>query len=427
MDAELLFLILLMSVAGAALGTFSGLVPGIHVNTLAALMLSFFPALDLFLSGLFTAAYSGLLIASCIVSAAVVHSSVDFVPSVFLGAPDPNEVMNILPGHRLLMEGKGMIAVRSAAIGSAVGSMTAVVIAIPLQYAMSSGLSDVLETYTPAVLITVMGILLLKEKGNILWALVLTVLSGSLGYVCMSAPIPESTIPGNILFPLLTGLFGIPAMLLSTKSGEIPEQRDPIHFPVGYKEGLKGVMTGGIVGWFPGVTATAGAAVASSFTKDTGKEGFISLVSSIGSASAVFALVTLSVTGKGRSGTMLAVGDILGNSVSGFGTVFLAMLLTVSVAVVLGYCITVGSGKLLSRTIAGKSLGHVNLIVIISVTALVFLMTGPLGILVLSASVALGLIPTAAGVGRVHLTGCLIVPAIIFYADLSLLEVLFFL
>ena len=427
MDAELLFLILLMSAAGAALGTFSGLVPGIHVNTLAALMLSFYTVLDSFLSDLFPSGYSGLLIASCIISAAVVHSSVDFVPSVFLGAPDPDEVMNILPGHRLLMEGKGMIAVRSAAIGSAVGSMTAVVVAIPLQYVMSSGLSDVLEMYTPAVLITVIGILLVKENGSILWAAVLTVFSGCLGYVCMSVPAPVSVIPGSLLFPLLTGLFGIPAMLLSTKSGEVPEQSDPVHFPVGYKEGLKGVLTGGIVGWFPGITATAGAAVASSFTEDTGKEGFISLVSSIGSASAVFALVTLSVTGKGRSGTMLAVSDILGNSVSGTGSVFLAMLLTVSIAVVLGYCITIGSGKLLSRTVAGKSLGHVNFIVIVSIVILVFLMTGPLGILVLSASAALGLIPTAAGVGRVHLTGCLTIPAVIFYLGLNLPKILFFL
>jgi len=426
-DAELLFLIVLMSIVGAALGTFSGLVPGIHVNTLAALMLSFYTALDSFLSDLFPSVHSGILIASCIISAAVVHSSVDFVPSVFLGAPDPDEIMNILPGHRLLMEGKGMIAVRSAAIGSAVGSMTAVVIAIPLHHVMSSGLSDILERYTPAVLITVIALLLVKEKGSVLWAAVLMVFSGCLGYVCMSAPVPGSVIPGSLLFPLLTGLFGIPAMLLSTKSGEVPEQNDPIHFPVGCKEGLKGVLTGGVVGWFPGITATAGAAVASSFTEGTGKEGFISLVSSIGSASAVFALVTLSVTGKGRSGAMLAVSDVLGNSISGIGTVFLAMLLTVSIAVVLGYCITIGSGKLFSRTVAGRSLGHVNFIVIVIVIILVFLMTGILGILVLSASAALGLIPTAAGVSRVHLTGCLTVPAVFFYLHLNLFQVLFFL
>ena len=427
MDAELLFLIVLMSIAGAALGTFSGLVPGIHVNTLAALMLSFYTALDSFLSELFQSVYSGILIASCIISAAVVHSSVDFVPSVFLGAPDPDEIMNILPGHRLLMEGKGMIAVRSAAIGSAVGSMTAVVIAIPLHHVMSSGLSDILERYTPAVLITVIALLLVKEKGSVLWAAVLMVFSGCLGYVCMSAPVPGSVIPGSLLFPLLTGLFGIPAMLLSTKSGKVPEQKDPVHFPVGCKEGLKGVLTGGVVGWFPGITATAGAAVASSFTEGTGKEGFISLVSSIGSASAVFALVTLSITGKGRSGAMLAVSDVLGNSISGIGTVFLAMLLTVSIAVVLGYCITIGSGKLFSRTVAGRSLGHVNFIVIVIVIILVFLMTGILGILVLSASAALGLIPTAAGVSRVHLTGCLTVPAVFFYLHLNLFQVLFFL
>ncbi len=63
-----------------------------------------------------------MVVACCIFAASTVHSFVDFVPSVFIGAPDPDEALSVLPGHRLLMEGRGMAAVRAAAVGSAVGA-----------------------------------------------------------------------------------------------------------------------------------------------------------------------------------------------------------------------------------------------------------------------------------------------------------------
>ena len=41
MDPALVGLCIVMSLAGAGLGLFSGLAPGIHVNTLAAMLLAF--------------------------------------------------------------------------------------------------------------------------------------------------------------------------------------------------------------------------------------------------------------------------------------------------------------------------------------------------------------------------------------------------
>ena len=46
MDPSLLAVCLAMSAVGCALGLFSGLVPGIHVNTLAAMLLTAYPALE---------------------------------------------------------------------------------------------------------------------------------------------------------------------------------------------------------------------------------------------------------------------------------------------------------------------------------------------------------------------------------------------
>ena len=416
MEPELIIFIVAMSAAGAGIGTFSGLVPGIHVNTLAALMLSFYPAIRSVLSSFFPAHHVPILVASCIISAAVVHSFVAFVPSVFLGAPDPDEVMNILPGHRLLLEGRGMAAVRASAIGSAIGTVAAVCLAVPMQFLVANGLGDYLESITAVVLMIAVAALILKERGTgMIWAAILIVLSGMLGYACMFIiPEPSGIVPGGtLLFPLLTGLFGIPALLLSPKNSSIPEQTDdgpsiPVDIP-----GLRGVAAGAVAGWFPGITATSAAALCGSGSEKR-PENFIALVSSISSAAAVFAVVTLSMTGKARSGTMMVVGDILGGSMTGVGnSIFLLMLLCILSAALIGYLVTIRSGKWLSGAISEVRMSSFTRIVIAAMMILVAVMTGWVGLFVLASASILGLVPTAANVSRVHLSGCLIVPVLL--------------
>lgn len=417
METVILF-ILYMSIAGACIGTISGLVPGIHVNTLAALMLTFYPDLERLLSTFIPSDNVPVCVASCVISASVVHSFVDFVPSVFIGAPDPDDVLSMLPGHRLFSEGRGMVAVRSAAIGSAVGACASIAIAVPMQYLLIIGLGEYLDGLTVAVLSIVLLMMIFSES-NIdrgLWALAIVFLSGFLGYFCMNTDIPCRGLfnNGNILFPLLTGLFGIPALLQSLRRTESAEQTDGERYPIGPIPGIKGVMTGCITGWFPGITATAGAIVSGTVTPEREPEGFISMVASIGTASAVMMLVTMSVSGKGRSGTMLVIKDILGDSVIGFmNGSFLLLLLSVAIAALLGYELTIFSGKMMSSLVSRMDIAGVNRFSIVLMISLVSLMTGPFGLAVLTVSTIMGFLPIYADVSRVHLTGCLMIPALL--------------
>lgn len=422
MDVELIFFTITLAMAGAAMGTFTGLVPGIHVNTLAALMLSSYPAIGDALASFFPPHYVPILVSSCIVSAAVVHSFVDFVPSVFLGAPDPDEVMNILPGHRLLLEGRGMVAVRAAALGSVIGTTVSIAAAVPMQFLMTAGLGDYLENITLVVLSLSLVILIMNERGpGMVWAVVLMILSGMIGAVCMTLPDPAGIVPGgSFLFPLLTGLFGVPAMIVSMNNDDIPEQVDDEGDPVGPMPGIKGAVIGAFVGWFPGITATTGAVIGGMAFRESGAERFISLVASIGSASAVFALVTLSVTGSGRSGTMVVIGDVLGGSLSGAGSeVFMLMLLSVAAASLIGYVVTIRSGLFLWNIVKGRNMAALNKAILVMMTILVALMTGWIGMLILAASSIVGLIPTSVNVSRVHLSGCLVIPAILLATEIT--------
>ena len=407
-----------MSLLGAAIGTFTGLIPGIHVNTLAVMMLAGYPFLSDILSAFIPTELMPICISSCIMSASIVHSFVDYVPSVFIGAPDSDDVISALPGHRLLMEGRGMAAVRSAAIGSCVGACASIVLAIPLQLVLMSGVSDYLDSITAIVLIAVITTMIMheKERKNRLWCFLIVLISGLLGLICMDLEIPcdGMIIGGTLLFPMLTGLFGMPTMLQALRNPVIEEQKDDCEYPVGPVPGIKGVITGVLTGWFPGITSTTGAILSDSITPERKPEGFIAMTASVGTSAAIIMLVTMSITGHGRSGTMIIIGDILGDSIIGMmNTFFLLLLLTAAFAAFLGYCSTILCGKMMSKVINHIDTLILNRICIILIVSLVMLMTGPFGLLILAVSTALGFLPIRLGVSRVYLTGCLLVPALL--------------
>lgn len=184
--------------------------------------------------------------------------------------------------------------------------------------------------------------------------------------------------------------------------------------PVGPIPGIKGVLTGCIAGWFPGITATAGAALSASVSGEDRPEKFISLVASIGTVTSVFSLVTLSVTGSGRSGTSAVIKEIIGDCLNGFCSgEFVLLLASMCIASSLGYIMTVAAGRGMSKLIDRIDSRKMNRAALALVVSLVLVMTGPCGMAVLAVSALVGLIPQSEGMSRVPLTGCLMLPVIL--------------
>jgi len=416
-DPGLILLCAILSLAGACMGTFTGIVPGIHVNTLASVLLATYPAIESALSPVAGPYEAAVAVCCCIMSASVTHSFLDFVPSVFIGAPDSEDCMSVLPGHRLLLEGRGMEAVRAAAIGSLVGTSAAILLSVPMQYAMTWGMEGVLDRMTPYVVIGAAVILIMTQfrKGSGVAGLICFLLSGAVGLAVMYLPIPSDGIAGEgtLMFPMLSGLFGIP-VLLAAEEGKVPSQKECYKDPEVACAGLRGVVMGCVAGWFPGITSTVGASISACFMPENRPERFIAAVASIGSVTAVLSLVTLSISGSGRSGTVLVIGEIAGESVSGVASeAFLLLLMAAALGSLGGYLLTIKAGEVFSVLAERVDQKRLSRWVLALTIVLVIVLTGPFGLMMLFVSTLVGFLPGAFGTDRTILSGCLLLPVIL--------------
>jgi len=103
MIAEL-FLALLL---GVLAGIITGITPGLHINLVAVVLLSSSAFLLRF--------FPPVVLAAFIIAMSITHTFTDFIASIYLGAPDDDTALSVLPGHVLLLQGKGRHALKVVA------------------------------------------------------------------------------------------------------------------------------------------------------------------------------------------------------------------------------------------------------------------------------------------------------------------------
>jgi len=394
--------ILLGTLIGVILGTISGIIPGVHANTLAGVLLSLQVALLSF--------FSPLVLAGAMFAALITHTFVDSIPSTFLGIPDADTSLAVLPAHALCLEGNGEEAVRIAALGSA----CAMVIAVPLSiicFFLLPALQPYFDWWIGILLIATMGYMIVTSECPG-WALALVCVSGILGIFSLSyAFLSWHTLAGSsaILMPLLTGLFGISVLLIASQ-GTMPEQ----HFRgirmedrTIMKYSALGTVAGVAVGWLPGLsTASANSVLASFIGYEKNRRTYILATSAANTSNAFIGLAALFALSRMRNGVMVAISELP-----------LPTMSELTVIGVLAACAAYGITVVLSRSasrlngIDGRLLNHA---VIAFIIILCSILTGPFGVVILILATALGLVPHLVNVPRVFCMGAIIVPVILY-------------
>ena len=397
--------LLLGTLAGVILGTISGLIPGLHTNTFAAVI----SAASVPLAMVFGAEGICCLLVSCM----IVHTFLDAVPSTFIGVPDADTVLSVLPAHRLYLSGKGEEAVRISALGSLWGFVYAMPLFAAFYFVLPMFQNEI-DWAIGLVILTAAGLLIVFSKTPF-WALMMFLASGLLGVFSMRFSYFSFGVfgAGEVLLPLLTGLFGIPVLLHALRAEPAYAEQSFSGLFVSRKDTvwntIKGTFAGAIVGWLPGFssgTANALLAFHRSGDYESNPRGYLLSTSAANTANAVLGLAALYAVGRMRSGALAAVAEFP------LPNIFM-LLAAAGASAAAAYMLTV----LFAKT--GKYIAKVNQ-KMLSASVLIFLIIltavfcGPFGMMILILSTALGWIPGKLGFPRIYCMGAVMLPVMLF-------------
>ncbi len=392
--------ILIATALGIGAGIFTGLTPGIHVNLVSATLLS--------LSGWLLGFVDVVTLAVFIIAMAVVHTFLNAIPSIYLGAPDTAQVLTVLPGHRMLLRGRGYEAVKLTVIGS-FWSLLVILAVAPLLLLVMGTLQNILQPFIGWLLVAVVLWMIYREEKRLV-AGFLFLLSGVLGLIVLNIGIPQP------LFPLLSGLFGLSTLIISlNEKAVIPPQRIQQRTFIQKRQVIASVgvasLVGGFVGFFPGL-GSAQAAVIGTQLLNAENKNFLVLVGGIDTANMVMSLVTFYALDKARSGAIVAVRELL--EVITFQH-FVLFLVVALISGGLAVWLTLFFAKKFAQWMKLVRYEWLCVGVIALILVLVPVISGWAGVLVVIVSTLVGMIAPLANVSRSEAMGCLLLPVIIWF------------
>lgn len=388
--------------AGIFFGIFTGLMPGIHINLVAVVLFSLSPFLLKHMSP--------VALCTVIVSMAVTHSFLDILPSIFLGAPEAGTALAVLPGHRLLLNGKGYEAVMLTIAGS-FGALAVSALASPFLVNVVSYLYPFIQPLIGYILVITCTFLIMREKEDMLWPALIFFMAGCLGCAVFSLKTLKDP-----LFPMLSGLFGISTLIISLKDKVMIPKQIITQIKLSKLSQIKVISSSVIAGWvcsfMPGIGPSEAAILASQMHKKLSTEEFLMLTGGLGTTNIVLSFVTFYSIDKARNGAVVTISKIIETLTFNHFIVFLAASLVAG-----GVSVLLASkfSKIFSTIICKVNYCKLCLTIIFIIITLVFIISGWLGLVVLFVSSLLGIIPSLKGTGKNHMMGCLLVPIIIYF------------
>lgn len=398
-------------ILGILAGTTTGLIPGIHINLVAILVLSL-----AFISQL---PITTLLI--FITAMAITHTFIDFIPSIFLGAPDEDTALGVLPGHKLLLNGQGHHALKLTLLGSTIAVLTLIIV-IPVFIFAIPKIYPTLQKMMAFFLIWIVIFLIYSEKESKTKAVLIFVMAGFLGLATLNLNVEQP------LLPLLTGLFGTSTIIYSIKSKTIVPEQKIEKLKINKKDLIGPTLTtlfiSPICSFFPGLGSSQAAIIGSEImpkispdkkTPDNqdnlNSEEFLILLGSINTIVMSVSFVTLFLFQKTRTGAAFAISQITQLSTTDLATILITIILSAIIAIPISLTIS----KFIAKRIHKISYTKISIPILIFLIIITALFTGIIGLIILTVATILGLTCIEIQTRRSFLMGAILIPTIIFY------------
>ncbi len=408
--AELAYVLLFITAAfaGFATGIITGILPGLHINLVAVIVASL-----AYRNGDFGNPTASFAAAVFILAMSISHVFHDFLPSIFLGFSESEAALAVLPGHRMLLLGKGRKAAMLAAFGALVGVLALVGLS-PLMLLVMKPVFVATKSYVLLILTAVIVVQVVRSPGLKEAAVktLIILLAGAFGIVVFRLPSLNEP-----LLPMFSGLFGLSSLIggLIKKPSFPPQQPKAV---IKIKKPLAaakivavGLFSSSLMGLFPSLGPAQAALLGTTVLKKIKAPAYIFLLGVISSASMLMALLTLYSFGKARNGSIAVMGSMI--SLTKESTIL--FLIVAVITAFLSCMSTLFLSRLFLQLVRKINYLLLCWLVIIFIVIFVAAFSGVVGLLVLAVAAMIGMIPVLTRSSRQLLMACLMVPVIGYY------------
>jgi putative membrane protein len=386
--------ILLIILFGILAGTFTGLIPGIHINLISSLLITLST----------TIYFEPIYGLTFITSMAITHTFIDFIPSVFLGCPDTDTELSILPGHKLLKNKKGYEAIHLSNKGSLIAIFITILIAFP-SIILIKKIYSITQNLIPIILIATTTLLILSEK-NKKNAIKILIITGILGLSINTLNVNQP------LLPLLSGLFGTSNIILSLKNKtKIPKQKITKQKINLKKPIISAISSAPLCSFLPGLGSGQAAIIGNTIKKNSKKQ-FLILTGIINTLVMSFSFISLYTINKTRTGATIAIKEII----NPLETKHMLLILTIILITgLISYFITDKLSKIIAKKFHKINYTKINYVTLTIIMMITFLLSKFIGIIILIISTMVGIYSIKNNVRRTNMMGSLIIPTILYY------------
>ncbi len=392
--------IILFLLAGIVAGIITGLTPGIHINLIGAAIVSGTFSIILGINPIYLVVF--------IVAMSISHVFLDFIPSIFLGAPEDGTELSVLPGHEMLKKGEGLQAVNLASLGCLYGLFIFLLLIFPLYFI--SGVVKTLPGIIIALGLAVISLSMILTEKKKFSALIVFIITGALSLIVSGMNVVEP------LLPLLTGLFGSASLFISiTQKTKIEKQKIDEEIKNKILQKKRTIISSAIFSplslFLPALSSGQIAIIGNQFVK-TDKKQFLFMLGIITMLSMCLSFLGLFLVSKTRTGSAAAIKNLIG--VPDWKT-FILIVIVILISGILSFLITKKISKKFLVLLDKINYSLASAITIGIIFIITFLVSGFLGLIVLTVSTATGIYCIRLGVKRTNMMGCLIIPPILFY------------
>ncbi len=397
----MLLSILLAITAGISTGIVTGLIPGVHINLISTIVVASYASVS--------QTIPAELIIIFIMSMSITHTFLDSIPSIFLGAPDPANALAVLPGHRMLLDGEGKLAIKHTLYGSLGGLILSIIFSPILIYAIPL-IYNSIKDYIGYIILVFLIILFLKDFKRIPKSLFVFLLAAAFGIFVLDMNLK------NPLFLMFSGLFGISNLALSLSTGEITKQKTTeitINVRHKFAIGLSTIM-GVVAAFLPGIGSSQTAIIGMTLMKKEDIDDpkvFLTFMGGLNTVNMTVSLITFYTLSKARNGSIVALQSIIGEiNLNTLLLIFACALIVGSAATIIGMQLCIGFSKMIVKVNYQKLV----LSIIISILIMSVLFDGAIGLIIILLATIIGITASKLNVAKSYLMGCLVMQVLLF-------------